>query len=170
MGFIKKVGRVVKQAVNATIGGQTEKIIQSAVKAGTIVGMGVDGEGAKKEYNKMNKSGLGGIPGLIQRETYTDFGARDMQDRADRNALTEAQMQAKEVERQAKAAEEVRIFAEFTANETNKAIKAEEDRKRTLFGGEIEQQLREKKALLGEAEVPEEIARREFLRRRLLGI
>ena len=169
MGF-GRIGKWVKQAVNATIGGQTENIVEDAVKAATIGGVGVEGEGAKKEFNKMNESGLGGISGFIQRETYTDFGARDMQDRADRNALTEAQIQAKEVERQAKAAEEARIFAEFTANETNKAIKAEEDRKRTLFGGEIEQQLREKKALLGEAKNPEEIARREFLRRRLLGI
>ena len=67
--------------------------------------------------------------------------------------------------------ERLKIAAEaFAASQTNKAIKAEQDRKQTLFGGEIEQQLREKKELLGEAEDPEEIARREFLRRRLLGI
>ena len=67
--------------------------------------------------------------------------------------------------------ERLKIAAEaFATNQANKAIKAEEDRKRTLFGGEIEQQLKQKKELLGEAEDPEEIARREFLRRRLLGI
>ena len=67
--------------------------------------------------------------------------------------------------------ERLKIAAEaFAADQANKAIKVEKDRKQTLFGGEIEQQLREKKELLGEAEDPEEIARREFLRRRLLGI
>ena len=96
-----------------------------------------------------------------------DFGASAMVKRQDANQAIIRQRELAEAERQAKAAEDARIFAE---NETNKAIKAEEDRKRTLFGGEIEQQLREKKKLLGEAGNPEEIARKQFLRRRLLGI
>jgi hypothetical protein len=122
------------------------------------------GKKLKKAFNKINKSGLGGIPGLVMRATDTDFGARDMQRREDKSAAIRAYTEA---ELKAKKEEEARIFAE---NETNKAVKAEQDRKQTLFGGEIEQQLREKKELLEESEDPEEIARKEFLRRKLLGI
>jgi len=124
------------------------------------------GKKLKKALNKVNKSGLGGIAGLTMRAIGADYGARDMVRREEKNQAIERQRQLTEAERQAKAAEEARIFAE---NEANKAIKAEEDRKRTLFGGEIDQQLREKKELLGNAEDPEEKARKEFLRRKLLG-
>ena len=96
-----------------------------------------------------------------------DFGASGMVARQDTNQARITANELTEAEKKAKEAEEAKIFAE---NETNKAIKAEQDRKQTLLGGEIEQQLREKKRLLGEAEDPEEIARKEFLKRKLLGI
>ena len=111
------------------------------------------GKAFKKTWNKWTGGNLRAV-GL-------DFGASGMVAREDTNRVREAQLI------EAKKAEEARIFAE---NETNKAIKAEQDRKQTLLGGEIEQQLREKKQLLGEAEDPEEIARKEFLRRKLLGM
>lgn len=112
----------------------------------------------KKLKKALNRTGLD----KPLKSVGLDFGASGMRARQDTNEA----MQAIEAARQAKAAEEARIFAE---NEANKAIKAEEDRKRTLFGGEIEQQLIAKKELLGEAEDPEEKARKEFLRRKLLG-
>jgi hypothetical protein len=117
----------------------------------------------KKFKKALNKTGLT----KPLKSVSLDFGASGMRARQDANEATEAERQAIEVARQAKAAEETRIFAE---NEANKAIKAEENRKQTLFGGEIDQQLRAKKELLGETEDPEEKARKEFLRRKLLGI
>lgn len=119
----------------------------------------ISGKKIKGVWNDLTGGSLKGV-GL-------DFGASAMVKRQDANQAIIRQRELAEAERQAKAAEDARIFAE---NETNKAIKAEEDRKRTLFGGEIEQQLREKKELLGEAEDPEEIARKEFLKRKLLGM
>ena len=119
----------------------------------------ISGKKIKGVWNDLTGGSLKGV-GL-------DFGASAMVRRQDANQAIIRQRELAEAERQAKAAEDARIFAE---NETNKAIKAEEDRKRTLFGGEIEQQLREKKELLGEAEDPEEIARKEFLKRKLLGM
>jgi hypothetical protein len=119
----------------------------------------ISGKKIKGVWNDVTGGSLKGV-GL-------DFGASAMVGRQDANQAIITARQLTEAERKAKEAEEARIFAE---NETNKAIKAEKDRKQTLFGGEIEQQLREKKELLGEAEDPEEIARKEFLRRKLLGM
>ena len=119
----------------------------------------ISGKKIKGVWNDLTGGSLKGV-GL-------DFGASAMVGRQDVNQAIITARQLAEAERQAKEAEDARIFAE---NEKNKAIKAEENRKRTLFGGEIEQQLREKKELLAEAEDPDEIARKEFLRKKLLGM
>lgn len=127
------------------------------------MGLGNITRAVKKAISSINEE-----TGQLLESVGLDFGGSDMEERERENQAIERQRQLTEAERKAKEVEEARIFAE---NETNKAIKAEQDRKRTLFSGEIEQQLREKKQLLGEgAEDPEEIARKQFLRRKLLGM
>ena len=129
--------------------------------------MGLGKRLKKAISGKKIKGVLNGLTGGSLKSVGLDFGATGMVARQDANQAIINARQLTEAERKAKEAEEARIFAE---NETNKAIKAEQDRKQTLLGGEIDQQLREKKQLLGEVEDPEEIARKEFLRRKLLGI
>ena len=129
--------------------------------------MGLGKKLKKAISGKKIKGVLNDVTGGSLKGVGLDFGASAMVGRQDVNQAIITARQLTEAERKAKEAEEARIFAE---NETNKAIKAEQDRKQTLFGGEIEQQLREKKELVGEAEDPEEIARKEFLRRKLLGM